>query len=249
MTSSQGKWFPTVLEHPDSSCRIFCFPHAGAGPTAYLEWLRYIPEGTDFFPVTYPMREQRRRESMPDSLQLLGQQIAAENAALFREKPCILLGHCAGAAIAYETAAALEAQGIIPNLLTVSAANAPCVPLTLSVDPQMELPQAAQVFKQFGFIAEPFASNEAYVRCFVPVLLQDFILFQNYCGRKGQKLHCPILEIHGEEDPMIQPERLKEWELYTDQLTHMTVPGAHFYFSPETLPRLMQAMLEKGQNQ
>lgn len=113
----------------------------------------------------------------------------------------------------------------------------------------MELPQAAQVFKQFGFIAEPFASNEAYVRCFVPVLLQDFILFQNYCGRKGQKLHCPILEIHGEEDPMIQPERLKEWELYTDQLTHMTVPGAHFYFSPETLPRLMQAMLEKGQNQ
>ena len=23
MTSSRGKWFPTVLEHPDSSCRIF----------------------------------------------------------------------------------------------------------------------------------------------------------------------------------------------------------------------------------
>ncbi|SDA26106.1 Surfactin synthase thioesterase subunit [Ruminococcus sp. YE71] len=246
MNSTYGVWFPTVRSSETAEFRIICFPHAGAGASAYLDWCRFIPNNAEFFPCAYPMREKRHRESMPGSLRILAEDIAKENKAVFTEKPCILFGHCEGAVIAYETALAVrEIYGVSPALLVMSASNPPCVPLSISVDENMDIYEAAETFRKFGFIADAFAKNETYIRCFVPVLLKDFVLFQKYSDDLMKKVDCPILEVHGSDDKMILPEHANMWKKYTDcGADHIEYSGAHFYFSAETLPRLINEMLD-----
>lgn len=211
-----------------------------------MEWFRIIPNRTECFPVAYPLREKRRKESMPSSLKELAFQIASENENVFTEKPCILYGHCEGGVIAYETAVAIKKlYGVTPRLFVASGVNPPCVPLAISIDESMSLEDASKRFVELRFIPEQFANNATYLNCFVPVLLEDFILFQKYCDTEYQQIDCPILEIHGSDDPMIQGARTHEWRKYTTaQLRHSVYPGEHFYASSEVLPKLIAEILE-----
>lgn len=246
MGDQYGTWFPTVKVSGQSNVRVVCFPFAGAGATAYLDWFKQMPEKADCFPVAYPFREKRRNEEMPQTIKELALQLARENEAAFSEKPLVLYGHCEGGIIAYETAVAIkELYGISPRLFVASGVNPPSVPISTRIDENMTFEQAAEEFVKLGFIPSQFAQNKIYLKCFVPVLLKDYILFQNYLDTECRQLDCDILEVHGQDDPMIKRELIKEWEKYTcRRVIHKEFPGEHFYITREILPQLMKLMLE-----
>lgn len=248
MKKNYGKWFPAYKASEESNIRIVCFPYAGAGATVYMEWFRFLPDNVELFPVAYPMREKRRNEEMPKSLKILGRQIATENKEVFSEKDIILFGHCEGCAIAYETAAALkEMYNITPRLLVVSGSNPPCVPLSISIDENMDMDEAAKKFVDLHFIPEAFSNNKIYLKTFVPVLFHDFILFQNYCDNSFIKLDCPILEVHGNNDEMINKEHISDWKKYTSkQVKYAEYPGEHFYITSDVLPNLIDRILRES---
>lgn len=246
MSSQYGIWFPSVKVSEENTVRIVCFPFAGAGATTYLDWFRQLPDNVDCFPVAYPLREKRRKEEMPVSLKELAFQIAKDNFDAFIEKPVVFYGHCEGGIIAYETAVALKKlYGISPKLFVASGVNPPCVPISTRIDENMTLEDASRKFVELGFIPQQFAKVETYLKCFVPVLLKDYILFQNYLDTDYQKIDCNILEVHGSEDPMINSEHTREWQKYTSKdVIYKEFPGEHFFITKETLPQLFNLMLE-----
>lgn len=233
-----NKWFSEAKDR-GSEMRFFCFPYAGAGTTVYTEWAKCID--MDFFPVSYPMREKRRRDPMPLSIKELAYTAAIENEKVFTEKPAIFYGHCEGGIIAYETAVAVQKiYGISPKIFVISGVNPPCKPLRISVEETMNLEEASAKFVELGFIPKQFAKNQTYLKCFVPVLIEDFILFQKYYDTDYIKLNCHIFEIHGKDDISLDMEGLSDWGKYTDQITHKVYEGEHFFINNKNLPEIMK---------
>ena len=79
---SYRKW---LLVSPAASprLRLFCFPFAGGGASAYLPWLKSLPEGVEVCPVQLPGREGRRQEVAFDRVQPLVEALAQDLLPLF----------------------------------------------------------------------------------------------------------------------------------------------------------------------
>lgn len=221
--------------------RLFCFPHAGAGATAYVPWGRVISAQVSLYPVLYPAREQRRNESLPKELRELARQIAVENKDVFAEKPFVFCGHCEGGIIAYETAVVLkELYGISPELLAVTGANPPDVITMELIKDGMTIQQASEVFAERGFLDSKFASNKMYVDCFVPILMKDFLMLQNYLDTDYRQLDCPIKLMYGSDDPNMNRENMSGWQKYTSaDFEQKEYAGGHFFITAENIGEVL----------
>ena len=124
MLRSQG-WLRIYRPVDSPRLRLVCFPHAGAGPTAYRGWIDLVPTDVEVVSVCYPGRQDRFSEPFATSMETLA---AGIGSALlpFSTVPMALFGHSMGAVAAYETAIWLEANhAIIPERLFVSGSWAP----------------------------------------------------------------------------------------------------------------------------
>ena len=121
--SASDRW---LLRQPtDLPMRLFCFPHAGAGASAYGSWAGALAgAGVDVCPVQLPGRENRFREPRHHRLEPL---LEALVSALQRhlDRPYALFGHSLGALLAYELARFLSGVGVGPDRLLVSGRIAP----------------------------------------------------------------------------------------------------------------------------
>ncbi|HZH03347.1 MAG TPA: thioesterase domain-containing protein, partial [Myxococcaceae bacterium] len=52
-------WFPFRRPRPNARVRLFCFPHAGGGASAYRQWADLVPEWVEICAVQLPGRETR----------------------------------------------------------------------------------------------------------------------------------------------------------------------------------------------
>lgn len=239
-------------EHGFSCCkisetesgRLFCFPHAGAGATVYALWGRYMPENISLYPVLYPAREQRRNEAFPEKLTELARKIAVENKDAFCEKPFVLYGHCEGGIIAYETAVFLkELCGVSPKLLVASGANPPDIQTAELIKENMTMEEAAKVFAEYGFLNKDFIGNKMYMDCFVPILVKDFLLLQNYCDKDHKKLDCPILLMYGSDDVNIDSKNIHGWKEYTfADCEEKVFNGGHFFITKDNIGSVISSM-------
>ena len=206
------KWFSFTSEHETSEYNIFCFPHAGAGASIYAPWGKTLPERYSFFPVQLPMRENRKSEVLPQSLQELGREIAEDNAEMFRSKPFILFGHCFGALAAYETARHLQQnENCSPALLILASSIAPRIisdPFDLD---GMDKAQLTEHFINIGYISKEMADSQAYLDFFIPALKEDCKLVYKYIP-DGTVLKCPIYAPFGSDDIQTPESEAKKME-------------------------------------
>lgn len=239
-----GNDFSCCKIRENETGKLFCFPHAGAGATVYAVWGRYMPENVSLYPVLYPAREQRRNEPFPDKLRNLAKRIAGENKEIFTERPFVFYGHCEGGIIAYETAVALkELYGISPKLLAVSGANPPDTHTVELVKNSMSVEEAVEIFANRGFLDKQFAKNKMYTDCFVPVLMKDFMLLQNYCDTEHKRLDCPILLMYGSDDPNIVREKTSDWKAYTSaEFNEKKFEGGHFFITVQNIESVISGI-------
>ncbi|MCA9127091.1 MAG: thioesterase, partial [Planctomycetales bacterium] len=108
----------------DSRVRIFCFPHAGGGASAYYRWGKSASNLFCIWPVHLPGREGRIAEPPFHSLPALMEDFIPE-LATHASHPSILYGHSFGSLLAYESAARLELMGRQPIALVISASPPP----------------------------------------------------------------------------------------------------------------------------
>ena len=133
-------WLNVIRSSDSPVCRVFLFPHAGAGAAAYRDW--ELPPEFDIVAVQQPGRGPRRAEPACTSLdQLRDAVITALRPTLDEGVPFVFFGHSFGSIAAVEVARALADRGLAaPLALFLSAHPAPGVALD---DAQLHLSQTA----------------------------------------------------------------------------------------------------------
>ena len=113
-------WLRVLREGQQPRARLVCLPHAGGSASFFRPWLAHLPGDIDLLAVQYPGREERFNEAHIPCLATLAEHISQALLAL-PARPLWLFGHSMGAALAYAVGALLEADGVGPDHVFVSA--------------------------------------------------------------------------------------------------------------------------------
>lgn len=246
-----NKWFAFGAERENASLSLLLFPFAGGCPSAFVQWKNKLTDDISIYPVQYPFREARRKETLPDTVRELAETLVRENEAVFSGKYAVF-AHCAGAAIAYETV--LEARkmyGTEPEFMIVSGAEPPEYSLeSLKYLSQAEETEFLDYLISRGFADESVRKNSAFLSYYLPIIKADFTLMFSYImTRDEEPLHCPLYIFRGDDDKVIDVNRLEDWKKYTTAETSERIfDGGHYYFTndPDTVCAEIGRIVKKG---
>ncbi len=176
--------------------------------------------------VRYPGRHGRDFGTSAGSFEDVVRACADQVVARRQERP-VLFGHSYGAYVAYATAGALNAAGVEISALVVAGANAPgrfLVPRQAAESPA----GAAQYLAGVDPALLEDAPSDEWREIIAETTAQDLRLLQQFGGAGAPALHCPVLAVHGDADPLTSAAAVAEWELSTDgAFAHVTLPGGH----------------------
>ena len=144
-TSTYNPWLNCPRPKPRASLRLFCFPYAGGGISAFHSWSNNWLDEVEVCTVQLPGRENRLGERPFTNLEPLLEALLPHLRPSL-DRPYAFFGHSLGALVAFELARELRRYSLTgPVHLFVSALRAPSVP---NLNPPLQaLPDAA-------FIAE-----------------------------------------------------------------------------------------------
>lgn len=217
--------------NPGHTHRLICFPHAGAGATAYAGWAALLPPEIELVAVQLPGRQNRIAERpfrdwspLVTALCYALRPVLAGRYAFF--------GHSGGALLAYELARAVRSRGGRgPGHLFVSAQPAPD---TTGVQQLHRLPAEqlrAEVLALGGIEPEVAADPDA-MAALLPLLRTEFGLWERYRPTPGAPLDCPVSALCGEADRRAPAGSVDRWRTCTTaEFDRQTYPGGHFYLS------------------
>lgn len=222
-------WLPAVL--PEAGLRLFCFPHAGVGASAYRAWPDLLPKAEiGVCPVQLPGRENRLGEPAARDVGQLVDALFSEVADRL-DRPFALFGHSLGALVAFEFARLLRDRGApLPVHLFVSGRIAPQL-----ADPREklnDLPDAGLRARlaELGGIPSAVLDDPDLLTLLLPLLRADLAVNENYRYRPGPPLPVPITAFGGARDPKVSAVELRAWaEQTSGQFTDRMLPGGHFF--------------------
>ncbi|MFI6846261.1 thioesterase domain-containing protein [Kitasatospora sp. NBC_00085] len=229
-----GRWTVAAPGAPEAGLRLFCFAHAGGGPTLFRSWQREFGQDVDIRPILLPGREARAREQpfrrMTD---IIGPMCDGLLPSL--DRPFALFGHSLGAVLAYEAAREFAARGWgEPRHLVVSARRAPHLPSRRAR--LHDLPQdqfTAAVAGMGGTPAEVLA-HPGLLNAFAPGLRADFEVNETYTPLPGGLLACPVSAVVGRSDSEVDPDEMAGWRDTTrGGFDLRVVDGGHFYLKED----------------
>lgn len=231
----EGSWVAFQSLQSAARQRLFCFPHAGGGATAYRAWLKALPDAVQVCPVQLPGREQRLRETPINTMEaLLGPLLAGLQPWL--DRPFSFFGHSMGAVIAYELSHQLRRQGLpMPTQLLVSGRRAPHC--SARDEQTFDLPDDEFLAKLAALNGSPreVLENTELMALMLPMLRADFQLIETYRWNPSTpSLDCPITALGGDNDPKASLEELRAWaELTRGPFQLQCFAGGHFYLQEQ----------------
>jgi surfactin synthase thioesterase subunit len=227
-----GLWVLNDGRAEDSGAarQLFCFPHAGGGPSFYRPWCASLQPEIAIRRVLLPGREGRLEEPPFRHIADLVEPLCAALEP-YLDRPYAFFGHSMGAVVAYEVARRFSSAGTAgPACLIVSGRRAPWLPgnhRPVSGRPDDEF--LAEVARLNGIPAEVL--NEAGLLSMVlPALRADYELAETYRPLPGGRLDCPVIAYMSTSDPETDYEGVLCWrEATTAEFTMRVFRGDHFY--------------------
>lgn len=128
--TDDGLWVVNDARVEDSGAarRLFCFPHAGGGPSFFRPWRAALRPETAVRQILLPGREFRLEEPPFRRIADLVEPLCTALRP-YLDRPYALFGHSMGAVVAYEVARRFSGAGVAgPTCLIVSGRRAPCSP-------------------------------------------------------------------------------------------------------------------------
>lgn len=229
-TLATNTWFACPRPNPRATLRLFCFPYAGGGATAFRMWPHDLPPDIEVNLVKLPGRESRLREPLFTRIEPL---VDAVGQALrpYLDRPFALFGHSMGALICFELARHLRsAYGCSPVRLFASGFRAPHIP-----DPEPpihHLPEAEFVeeVRRFDGTPEAVLHNAELMQLMLPILRADFTITETYVYTDAPPLDCPISAFGGLQDRVVSQALITPWSAHTSSsFTLHMFPGNHFF--------------------
>jgi medium-chain acyl-[acyl-carrier-protein] hydrolase len=222
-------WVSIPTPRPKASIRLFCFPFAGGGASAYRSWASLFPAEVEVCGIQLPGREERFREPLLQHYQTLVAHACGGIQRLL-DRPFAFFGHSMGAMVAFECARRLRRHGHQPAELFVSACHAPQLPLPRK--PIHDLPddQLLREVGRLGGTPAQVLENEELMELIRPVLRADLALHETYAYAEDPPLESPITAFAGTDDPVVRSEHIAPWGAQTTgPFTMKELAGGHFF--------------------
>lgn len=210
--------------------RLFCFPYAGGGSSAYLPWMSMISPEIELCPVQLPGREDRFSETPFTRLEAL---IAELSQVLipYMDTPFAFYGHSLGALVSFELTRYLRRQQRpLPVHLFVSGCAAPQLPAT--EPPAHHLPDEdfIQALRGLNGTSDSILQNAELMRVLLPLLRADFALYETYTYRSEEPLDLPVSAYGGLQDDRAPRASVEAWKAQTASTFIIRMyPGDHFF--------------------
>ncbi|MBQ8488780.1 MAG: thioesterase [Pseudobutyrivibrio sp.] len=226
-----NKWIVYENKTVKPQYRIFLFHHAGGAASFYRDWKKYFGDEVQICPVQFPMRENRLAEQSPNNIENIVEEFIHDNRDLF-DVPYILFGHSMGGITAYEVASGIEKKGIKPPVAVyVSSANEPNSDIEEFTDDFSDS-NLKKLLAAYGLMEDSIISNEDFMRLYLPIARNDFMLCSRYHMMKEKKrsINSPIYVIWGKSDRFVEDTSVLKWKDYSRGIFHaQTFSGDHFY--------------------
>lgn len=236
-------WVPSAGSNRSAHFRLFCFPHAGGGASAFGGWPRWLPARVEVVSVQLPGREERLRAPNFSQLDLL---LSALTNALqpYLDLPFAFFGHSLGGWLAFYLARKFRRDGLRqPVHMFVSGCRAPQLeskyPPIHALSSSLFLQELQQ---RYNSIPAIIWNEPEILRVLLPVLRADFVLFETIQYHHEAPLDCPISAYGGQGDATISEAEILAWRSQTEaSFSVEMIPGDHFFLksnAPALLYRL-----------
>lgn len=213
--------------------RLFCFPFAGGGASAFRGWSERLPSHIQVCAVQPPGRENRIAEPPLDNVHELVAHLMPSMTPFF-DKPFVFYGHSTGALVAFEFYRQLRRQGgPLPLHLIVSGSRAPHIP---EPSPLHHLPEAEFIeeLKRFSGTPEIVLQNKELMEIYIPILRADLAIEETYAFKEEDPLDVPLTAFCGSTDKEAPCPVMAEWKKHTSGAFSLhEIKGGHFFIKSE----------------
>lgn len=230
-----GNWliFPKPVAR--AKHRLFCFPFAGGGASAFDGWADLVPGAVEVVLVQPPGRESRLLEPSHHNLVELVRELVGHMPPL--DIPFSFYGHSMGAFIAFELCRQLRREtDVAPTKLFVSASRAPQVP---DPEPPIHVLPDAEFLKRlvarYDAIPPEVLSSAELMALLLPKLKADLELVETYSVVADEtRIPIPIYAYAGGDDAYVDTDQVARWsELTTASFDLEVMRGGHFFLSSQ----------------
>lgn len=246
---TSGAWLVWPDRKVQPRLRIFCFPYAGGGASAYRAWSGYLPDEIEVVAVQLPGRENRIREARSTNLTATVRTLASVLSP-YLQLPFALYGHSMGALLAFEVARQLRREmEKIPVHVFVGARRAPAVPAQSAGVHDLPDAEFLEEIRRLGGVPQEVLQSQGAMRFFLPLWRDDFALAASYTYRSEPPLACPITAFGGILDDEVPLEDLEAWRSETSvSFALHTLPADHFFLRSHT-PDLLHIITREFETQ
>lgn len=211
--------------NPHAKARLFCFPFAGIGASAYRFW-PVLSQKYEICLVQLPGRENRAGELPYEDIEDLTNDLLPELLP-YLDRPYALFGHCMGALLAYNLILKLMQKNVCtPEHFYVSASRAPHSshrgPLHLDLS-DAELANSLQ--NTTLAFSDPKLSS-ILLPYTIQLLRKDIAMCDRY-QPTPTIISCPITTFAWRNDQGVPFEELLGWRAYSD-VSEYLIDGDHF---------------------
>ena len=225
----QTPWIICSRPNPRARLRLFCFPYAGGGASAFYTWSAALPEDIEVCAIQPPGRENRLRESAFVRLTSLVQALA-EALQPYLNMSFAFFGHSVGALVSFELARCLRRSGLGPAHLFVSGHGAPQRPNSKPFIHELPETEFMEELRRFNGTPEEVLQSSEWMQLLIPLLRADFAINGTYAYTHEAPLDCSIAAFGGLHDAIVSCEDIAAWREQTRKaFTLRLFPGDHFF--------------------
>jgi medium-chain acyl-[acyl-carrier-protein] hydrolase len=227
--SQRNKWIFQPEQKPNATIRLFCFPHAGGGISAFYQWHKYFNEEIELCFIQLPGRDRRINEAPYTQLSQLIDDLI-RYITPFTDKKFAFLGHSMGSLISFELTRKMRLmQNLSPIHLFLLAGSAPHL-YTYEPIHHLEENDFIEEVRKFNGIDEIIINNKDIMRSFLQILKADFKLVESYNYIVDDPVDCSISVFGGISDPFVNRENLMSWKDHTtNNFKIRFFQGDHFF--------------------
>ena len=230
-TQPSERWLAYREVNPRARVRMFCFPYAGGGASAYRGWAGSLPPDVEVCPVQLPGRESRLRETPFETPGPLIQALADALQPYFRDLPFVFFGHSMGAMLSFELSRELRRRGqTLPLHLFVSGRRAPQIPDTEEPIHALPEPEFIEKLRELNGTPEEVLQHAELMKLLIPVLRADFSVNELYAYAEEEPFDIGISCFGGLGDKEVSRDDCAAWKDQTRARFRLRMlPGDHFF--------------------